>query len=102
MNTTKIVKHSVINAVLASAYVAMISQVIRNGEALFGEMKDAYGPMAFLLLFVVSAAVMAIVIFGQPIIWYLDGFKKEGVRLAICTVIALFIITLIILISLAF
>lgn len=100
MTTSKIIRHSLINAVLASGYVAMVAQIMRSGETVFDGMNNAYAPIAFLLLFVVSAAVMTILIFGQPVIWYLDGFKKQGIRLAIYTVALLFIITYIFLISL--
>lgn len=93
MTTTKIIKHSLINSVAAAAYVTVIAQIIRNGEAVFGEMKSAFAPVAFLLLFSVSAAIMAILIFGQPVIWYIEGFKKQAVRLVIYTVFLLFLIT---------
>ncbi|MDP1706934.1 MAG: hypothetical protein Q8L36_03915 [bacterium] len=93
MTTAKIIKHSIINSVGAAAYVTVVAQIIRNGEAIFGQMKSAFAPVAFLLLFSVSAAVMAILVFGQPIIWYVEGFKKQGIRLAIYTVALLFLIT---------
>ncbi len=99
MTTAKIIKHSLINSVAAAAYVTIIAQIIRNGQALFGTMNNAYAPIAFLLLFVVSAAVMALIIFGQPVIWYLEGFKKQGIRLAVYTVALLFLITYILLLA---
>jgi len=55
----------------------------------------------FLLLFVVSATVMGALVFGRPILWYLDGRKREAVELAGITIGGLAIITVVVLFTLA-
>lgn len=52
--------------------------------------------LAFLLVFVISAAVMGLLIFGKPILLYLDNFKKEAVSLLFYTLSFLILIAAIV------
>jgi hypothetical protein len=51
-------------------------------------------PIFMLLLFVFSAALMGILVFGRPVMWYIDGKKKEAVLLLIQTVGIILVVTL--------
>lgn len=85
----EIFKYALINALGATAYIALVATVMSNIERILGpsEGSDSALPIiAFLTLFVVSAAAMGIIIFGRPLVWYLDGKKPEAVKLAIYTV----------------
>lgn len=73
---------------------------MQNGETLFGKMNDALGPIAFLLLFTVSAGIVGLLVFGKPAIWFLNGRKSEAVRLALLTVGFLFLETVVLLVVL--
>lgn len=44
------------------------------------------GPVAFLLLFILSAAVTGALILGRPVLLYLENQKTEAVRLFIYTI----------------
>ena len=92
-----IIKHSFINALLTALYVALVAFVMRNGEKWFGKMDNILGPIAFLLLFVVSASITAALVLGRPILWYLSGQKKESIKLFFATLswLLLFLLTLI-------
>jgi len=57
-----------------------------NGERVFQGDKEAFIGMAMLLLFVISAAVMGFIIFGRPTMMYLDGLKKEAIKLFYLTI----------------
>ncbi|MFA4937084.1 MAG: hypothetical protein WC575_02215 [Patescibacteria group bacterium] len=56
-------------------------------------MNTLLGPVAFLLLFVVSATIVGLLVLGKPVTLFLEGFKKEAVRLLFYTVICLIVIT---------
>lgn len=47
-----------------------------------------------LLLLILSATVTGSLVLGRPILWYLDGKKKEAVSLFVATVGFLFLITI--------
>jgi len=78
-------------------YCGLIAYLMINGEELFGKANSIFGVAAFLMLFVLSAAIVGSLVLGKPIIYYLDGKKKESIVLLIYTIIILFILTLIIL-----
>ena len=96
MNKNATLKTGLINALIATAYIAVVALVITNGESLFGKNDSVLNGMLFLLLFVISAAVMGVTIFGRPIMWYLDGQKKEAVRLVSYTLALLLFIAIIV------
>lgn len=84
-------------ALAVVAYVAAVTILMNNAEAIFGTMQTYYGPIAFLLLFVLSAAIVGGLVLGQPILWYLEGKKKEAIQLFGFIVIWIFIFTVLIL-----
>ena len=84
-NTSNGVLRSFLNALGVTAYVAIIGTVMTNGERIFGEINKATGPIAFLMLFVLSAAVTGSLVLGKPILMYLNNQKSEAVKLFIYT-----------------
>jgi hypothetical protein len=86
-------KRGVLNALAAFAYVAVLVSFIANIELLAGTGEDsALAPVGFLLMLVLSASVMGLLIFGAPILLYLDGKKKEAVQLMVWTIGSLAVI----------
>ena len=82
-----IAKHAFLNALGATLYVALVAAFMSNIQKLIGPAKD--GPlsaMSFLMVFVLSAAIMGTLIFGRPLLWYFDGNKKQAILLAINTI----------------
>ncbi len=92
--------HGFLHAVASVAYVAFIAYSISNVQALFGP-NAALPPyvaiLFFLLTFVISAAIMAILVFGRPVILYFDGRKREAIMLALYTIGFIVLIALVML-----
>ena len=78
-----ITKNALVNALLTAAYIFVVVTIIFNAEKIFGpqDPETILVPVGMLLLFVISAAVTSSLVFGKPIMWYLDGKKKEAVAL---------------------
>lgn len=74
-------KTSLLNALGTLVYIAIVASIMQNGDRIFGEMENYIGPIAFLLLFTLSAIVVGSLVLGKPILLYLDGKKKEAVQL---------------------
>ena len=53
-------------------------------------------PLAFLMLFVLSAAIVGLLVFAKPVMMYLEGAKKEAVTLVFYIVAWLALITVIV------
>jgi hypothetical protein len=86
MTDKKILIRSAGAAILATLYIAIISYVMTNVGPLLGPDKDVFAPVAFLLIFVLSAATMGALILGKPILLYLDGEKLVAIKLFVATI----------------
>ncbi len=76
----RFLQSSLAAALGTAIYVALVATVMTNAEKVFGNMKPFLGPVAFLLMFVLSAAVTSSLVFGRPVMLYLDGKKREAVK----------------------
>ncbi len=90
-------KQSLVHSLGILAYIAAVSHVMTNGEKWFGKMDNFIGPIAFLLLFTLSAFVVGLLGLGKPIMFFLDGKKKEAVMLVSLVAGWLFVFTIIML-----
>lgn len=90
-----------LHALGAVAYVGLVTFIMNHANAWFGEGKTPFQPMAFLMLFVLSAAVMGSLVFLRPILWYINNAKREALELLGWTIGFFFIFTLIVFASLA-
>ena len=77
------VMRSFLNSFGAAVYIGLVAVFMSNTQKLFGgeEEKSFLIPLAMLLLFVLSAAVVGGLVLGKPILLYLDGEKKAGIKL---------------------
>jgi len=97
-----ILKQSLSFSGLAVLYVAAVATVMQNAEKIFGpDDKSPLIPIGMLLLLVVSAATMGMLIFGKPIMLYLDGKKREAVTMVGYTIGSLAIFTVLVFLVLA-
>lgn len=96
MKKIKLREQSMVYSFFAFVYIVLVSLIMSNGSKLFGESdRGILAPVGVLLLLVLSVAVMGLLIFGKAILMYLEGEKKDAVKLVIYNITHLFIITLI-------
>jgi hypothetical protein len=62
-------------------------------ELKLGQIKTIFVPIAMLFLLSISVSIFIILIFGQPVLWYLDGRKQDSLRLLATTLAILFAVT---------
>jgi len=96
MKNSKLIITSFLAAFGVAIYIAGVSLIMQNGEKLFGKMDNFLAPVAFLLLFVLSAAITGILTLGRPVVLYLENRKPEAFKLLFYTIGWLFAITLIV------
>jgi len=90
---TKLILLAVRNSVGVMLYVAGVSWLMMNGEMMLGSPRNMpafLGPLFFLMLFVFSALVTSLLVFGLPVLHYLNGQKQDALRLLGYTVLAMF------------
>jgi len=93
MTQQKLMFQAVHNSVGVMLYAAGIAWLLTNGDRLFGNTPSFLAPLAFLMLFVFSALITALLVFGLPAFHYLSGRKQDAFRLLGFTVVALFVET---------
>ena len=91
-----ILKLAALNALSTALYIALVASLFFYLSHGFGKntADTVLIPFSMLLLFVLSASITGSLVLGRPILWYLDGKKKDAVSLLIATVGCLFLLTL--------
>jgi hypothetical protein len=97
MSNNKLFGRAGLSALGVFIYVCLVSLILNNGQKIFGSTtNNILGPMIFLMLFVFSALITGFLIIGKPIMLYLDGLKKESIKLLFYTGLNLLILLLIV------
>jgi hypothetical protein len=82
-------------------YVVLITQFMQNGQRILGDQPDAIIAPFMLLLFVVSAAITSSLVFGKPVLMYLEGHKKPAIKFLFTTVAWLVVFMLMLFVTMA-
>lgn len=95
---SKITKYAFLNAFGTAVYVLLVGLFINAlDKTNFEEANTFIAPVAMLMLLVFSVALVGSLIFGRPIVWYINGKKKEAVTLLLTTLGVFLMITIIVL-----
>ncbi len=81
MKNSKLVLHGLLHALGVALYVTLLSWFMMNAENWFGEMVSFLAPALMLMLFVLSAAITSFLVFGRPVILYMNNKKQEALKL---------------------
>ncbi len=92
----KIIKNAFINSIGTVAYISLVASFMFFIQDAIPKEDTIFVMISMLLLFVCSAAITGFLVFGKPIMLYIDGKKKEAVRLMGYTLLIILLITLII------
>ncbi len=74
------------NTAGAAIYIFLVSQIMQNGDKLFGKGDNMFTPFVVMLLFSLSAAVVGGLVLGLSLMLFLDNKKSESVKAAIYSV----------------
>lgn len=83
-NLKKITLGALVDAAITTAYIALVAWALINAEHIFAGAEPEDNlliPIVMLMLFVVSAAITGLAVLGKPIMWYVDGKRKEAIYL---------------------
>lgn len=84
-----------VDAVEAAVYIALAATVMNAAPGWVGSAgHPPFGAIAFLMLFVFSAALMGTIVFLRPALAYVNGHKKEALASLGWTIGFLFVFTL--------
>lgn len=95
----KLLLYSFVHAAGVLIYTAAIAWLLFNAGQLFGQISNFAGPLAMLLLLVISATVTGLLVLGKPALLYLDNAKKEALMMLFYTIGWLALMTVIVFIT---
>ncbi len=97
MNNKTIIKTAIQNACSTVVYIATIASFLFYAPKIFEQNKPdtVLAPIVMLSLLVFSAALTGFLIFGRPVMWYLEGNKEDALKLFAYTLGVFFVTTLI-------
>lgn len=94
MKNSNLIKRGLADALGVVVYVSLLATFMSQASNWFGEAdKKIITPVAALMLFIFSALVTGWLVLGKPLMLYIDGQKKESVKLLFFTGIGLFVFT---------
>ncbi len=79
-------KNPFLNALAAAAYIALVACIMFYGPRVAAKEDSVIAPIALISLFTLSAAVMSYLFLYQPLQFFLEGKKREGITLFLKTV----------------
>jgi hypothetical protein len=88
-------KQAFINSLLTSLYIVAVGLFLYYGTLFKIGRNSFVTPIAFLFLFVFSAAITSYLLMGMPARMYVDGKKKEALSLVTYTLGFFFAFTLV-------
>ncbi|MFA6307190.1 MAG: hypothetical protein WC639_05290 [Patescibacteria group bacterium] len=94
VKNSKLIMLSALNSLGVLAYVSLVVAFMSNAEKFFGKEDNAMTGVVMLLLLVLSATITGSLVLGKPILLYLDGQKKEAVKMLFSTIASLFVLLL--------
>src|SRR3990167_9690968 len=100
----QIMRNAFVNAGATIIYIMLISSFMFYVPEHFNSNSEdvVLMPILMLSLLVFSAALVGIFIFARPVMWYLDGKRKEAIHLLTYTLGIFLVITIVILLTLFF
>ena len=97
LSTNPLVR-SLLYALGIICYTAFVAAIMTSGSAIFGNTPSIFGAVAFLMLFVLSAAIVGLLVFGKPVMLYMAGERKEAIAFLTATICWLAMATFILII----
>jgi len=85
-----------------TVYCGLVGVLFWKGNDLFGPMQNYWGPVLFLVLFVASALISALLVLGYPIkLFWIQKKPREALKLVVCTTawLAFFVVLFLILLA---
>jgi hypothetical protein len=95
MKNAKLIKWGVAQALGVFIYILLLSVFMNKANDWLGQDdRGILAPIMALLILVFSALVTGGLVLAKPIMLYIDGRKKEGVRLLLGTGLSIFVLIL--------
>lgn len=95
MKKSKLILRAILHSLGIFAYIFILAAFMNKASDWFGQNdQGVVAPIIFLLMFVFSALITGGLVLAKPVMLYVDGQKKDGVKLLIYTGLSIFVLIL--------
>jgi hypothetical protein len=101
MKKTNLAAFSFLSSLGVVVYIILVALFMNGANRLFPGPDNFLAPLIMMLLLVFSAAFTGFLVLGKPVLMYLEGSKKEAIKLFIFNIAWIFIFLAISLLLLA-
>ncbi|MCE9585895.1 hypothetical protein K8R04_01085 [Candidatus Uhrbacteria bacterium] len=91
-----ILKLAALHVLATALYIVAVVSLLFSMPRSVDQSNSILLPIGMLLLFVFSALFTGSLVLGRPVLWYLDGKKKEAISLLMASIGMLFVVTLLV------
>ena len=98
MTNSSLVKKAVASALGVFVYVALFGAFMQNIQHFMPDKPGVLGIAFMLMLFIISACITGSLVLLRPVLLYVDGQKKDAVKLFAYTVLSLFVVAVVVLV----
>lgn len=81
----------ILHSVGVFLYVALVVWFMNSAGKFIGPTNEMLAGMTMLMIFILSALITSSLVLGRPILYYLDGKKKQALKLLFYTTASLFV-----------
>ncbi len=85
-----LVLFAILHSALVFIYVALVVWFMNSAGKFIGQTNEMLAGMTMLMIFILSALITSSLVLGRPILYYLDGKKKQALKLLFYTTAGLF------------
>lgn len=78
MKISRYIWQSLLHAAGVAAYVSAIAWFVTHSQSFVNKPVGVFGPILFLLLFVVSALITGLLVLARPVLLYMNHRHKEA------------------------
>ncbi len=95
MKKSKLILQAILHSLGIFVYILLLATFMNRASDWFGQDdRGVVAPIIFLLILVLSALITGGLVLAKPVMLYVDGHKKDGVKLLIWTGLSIFVLIL--------
>ncbi|HOZ53478.1 MAG TPA: hypothetical protein PK142_02250 [bacterium] len=95
MKKSKLILRAIAYSLGLFVYIILLATFMNRASDWFGQNdQGVVAPIIFLLIFVFSALITGGLVLVKPVMLYVDGQKKDGIKLLIYTGLSIFVLIL--------
>lgn len=87
-----VVKRALLNSLITVFYIILVALFLNYFQNIIGNPNNVLMAIFMIMFFVFSAGLTGSLVFGTPIVWYLNSKKRDAVKVLLWTFTFIFLL----------